>query len=138
MFQFHSGSIKSIAYSRACVIQLMFQFHSGSIKSAGAGHSRAFCQRFQFHSGSIKSVLPVRCKLMWSLFQFHSGSIKRRAFSVSVTRAHNCFNSIVVRLKVCDEQCKCCEGPVFQFHSGSIKRNTRDKNLKIWYKVSIP
>ena len=55
---------------------------------------------FQFHSGSIKSLTTTNYKLIETMFQFHSGSIKREDVRDVLNSAFNCFNSIVVRLKV--------------------------------------
>ena len=54
---------------------------------------------FQFHTGSIKSNSGAGAAFRFGAFQFHTGSIKSQA-GKKLSEYHQCFNSILVRLKV--------------------------------------
>ena len=102
----------------------LFQFHTGSIKSL----SRRICnyvidhreRPFQFHTGSIKSIdeLPLDIAGRWSTFRFHTGSIKSWAISTWQT-VKNPFQFHTGSIK---SGCKGDPLSRFQFHTGSIKR----------------
>ncbi len=55
------------------------------------------------------------------LFQFHNGTIKSSNTSSEVDASFY-FNSIMVRLKVCDKCASIVFSEIFQFHNGTIKR----------------
>ena len=77
LFQFQTGSIKSIPPVATSLLRVRFQFQTGSIKSPGtATNLQAAAQEFQFQTGSIKSREGVD-----GVFFFA------------------CFNSKLVRLK---------------------------------------
>ena len=140
-FQFHSGTIKRIPKHSTNHGKSKFQFHSGTIKSdeetlraiwtfgfnsilvrLKGGHRGGLQNRdrFQFHSGTIKSAFAAAPCTVCSLFQFHSGTIKRKRYG-GMDQRLNCFNSILVRLKVFNVGKAYMDIPLFQFHSGTIK-----------------
>ncbi len=56
---------------------------------------------FQFHIGAIKRIYYFFQHILIPMFQFHIGAIKRRRSPV-LRFVYYGFNSILVRLKVCD------------------------------------
>ena len=72
--------LKVFTQRYAQISQLLFQFQSGTIKSVQTYTETSHCKPFQFQSGTIKSgfysLLPYRVSL---LFQFQSGTIKSPA-----------------------------------------------------------
>jgi len=99
MFQFHTGSIKSIWAEDINYQNPVFQFHTGSIKSKGYSPLPAEIVTFQFHTGSIKRKIPLLQYCRHCKFQFHTGSIKRRTSIPEMIMAFVSFNSILVQLK---------------------------------------
>ena len=122
-FQFHTGSIKSLTHRTLAITvhlgfnsilvrlkephigyiylpEARFQFHTGSIKSIHYASYSGITGMFQFHTGSIKSFLNVEGLTVIERFQFHTGSIKRFTIQSQLGKTIECFNSILVRLKV--------------------------------------
>ena len=124
MFQFQTGSIKSLsgfAKKRFCGT---FQFQTGSIKSRRKPNPSAFVPVFQFQTGSIKSLSPIPESTTAHPFQFQTGSIKSQALTRILDTSKPCFNSKLVRLKgnACESlRHRFC---LFQFQTGSIKRKS--------------
>ena len=58
---------------------------------------------------------------MYHLFRFHTGSIKSYKEKVIVLKDFPCFDSILVRLKVCYDKSLSPNLHMFRFHTGSIK-----------------
>ena len=61
MFQFHTGSIKSLYFDEGLTLAEVFQFHTGSIKSVSVQNTTYKRGKFQFHTGSIKR--KVNCTI---------------------------------------------------------------------------
>ena len=64
-------------------LMFVFQFQTGSIKSLLYLVNAVSAVRFQFQTGSIKSLLDFSEEDFTQEFQFQTGSIKRHGFSVS-------------------------------------------------------
>ena len=78
----------------------MFQFHTGSIKSLTRDPEMRNIPKFQFHTGSIKRQPNEIPKEAVYMFQFHTGSIKSEPDPKNPLYPPNArFNSILVRLK---------------------------------------
>ena len=66
MFQFHTGSIKSLYFDEGLTLAEVFQFHTGSIKSVSVQNTTYKRGKFQFHTGSIKRLASFG---MWVMFE---------------------------------------------------------------------
>ncbi len=98
-FQFHTGSIKSVAVSPERVALPVFQFHTGSIKSG---------------QKSLVGLFGDRC--------FNSTLVRLKVVFLRLSRlAWVCFNSTLVRLKGSTFRSALLSSSKFQFHTGSIK-----------------
>ena len=155
-FQFHSGSIKSIARVVYGDDGVVFQFHSGSIKSKEARVKRITGASFNSIVVRLKADCHWPMLDRYPMFQFHSGSIKRVSVAFSSWRWYRRFNSIVVRLKEClkgvasiyeqsfnsivvrlkgeSHQRHLARWLKFQFHSGSIKSD----DICLWPDNDVP
>ena len=76
-----------------------FRFHTGSIKSKGSQTARQAFTQFRFHTGSIKNSLCLY-EDKQLLDCFNSILVRLKVKEVHSYKPLLCFNSILVRLKV--------------------------------------
>jgi len=114
---FDSNSCEKIPYQKIS----SFQFHSGSIQTVAVLLSAADAPLFQFHSGSIQTCWSYWCKCTRSLFQFHSGSIQTWV----LYRLPNVAQAVSIPLWFDSNEialpASTFNDLAFQFHSGSIQ-----------------
>ena len=92
--------LKATTAMTRCRKRGMFQFHSGSIKSvARAKKLGGKWMGFNSIVVRLKVMLQIEHNVSQTEFQFHSGSIKRLKQANDKADRQG-FNSIVVRLKV--------------------------------------
>ena len=68
VFQYHTGSIKSLDEEGLVCGRALFQYHTGSIKSSYISYEYAVGIEFQYHTGSIKrcasNVICPNCSIV--------------------------------------------------------------------------
>ena len=74
-FQFHKGTIKTIANFRVRILFAKFQFHKGTIKTRIIIINRMIVLHFNSIKVQLKPA-PVLLSDITPLFQFHKGTIK--------------------------------------------------------------
>ncbi len=77
----------------------MFQFLNGAIKRLPNNEINGLNCVFQFLNGAIKRFLSIDENILISEFQFLNGAIKSIIYGIC-DFLHDCFNSLMVRLKV--------------------------------------
>ena len=99
LFQFHNGTIKTLAVLTLPVLQLQFQFHNGTIKTL---QNPVFIRTdiaFQFHNGTIKT--GNICLIISSKMSFNSITVQlRHRLHIEHNIRYFGFNSITVQLRL--------------------------------------